>query len=125
MVVGLNGTGDDLTDITFTKESLIAMLERLGVNTRDNKVDPDNVAAVMVTSTLPPFVITSYSIHYTKLYDAGYIALSRQTALWRQMDQIANNMANVNTAGFKGEQMLFTDYVAAVRTDRSLRNNFV
>ncbi|MGE4529551.1 MAG: flagellar basal-body rod protein FlgF [Rhodospirillaceae bacterium] len=52
--------------------------------------------------------------------NAGYIALSRQTALWRQMDQIANNMANVNTAGFKGEQMLFTDYVAAVRTDRSL-----
>ncbi|WP_337995993.1 flagellar basal body P-ring protein FlgI [Oleispirillum naphthae] len=55
LVVGLNGTGDDLTDITFTKESLIAMLERLGVNTRDNKVDPDNIAAVMVTATLPPF----------------------------------------------------------------------
>jgi len=52
--------------------------------------------------------------------NAGYIALSRQSALWRQMDQIANNMANVNTPGFKGEQMLFTDYVAAVRTDRSL-----
>ncbi len=52
--------------------------------------------------------------------NAGYIALSRQTALWRQMDQIANNMANVNTAGFKSEQALFTDYVAKVRTDRSL-----
>jgi len=52
--------------------------------------------------------------------NAGYIALSRQTALWRQMDQVANNIANVNTAGFKSEQMLFTDYVAKVRTDRSL-----
>jgi len=52
--------------------------------------------------------------------NAGYIALSRQTALWRQMDQVANNMANVNTAGFKSEQSLFTDYVAKVRTDRSL-----
>ncbi|MBN2751690.1 MAG: flagellar hook-basal body complex protein, partial [Rhodospirillaceae bacterium] len=52
--------------------------------------------------------------------NASYIALSRQTALWRQMDQVANNMANVNTAGFKGEQELFTDYVAKVRTDRSL-----
>ncbi len=52
--------------------------------------------------------------------NAGYIALSRQTALWRQMDQIANNMANVNTAGFKGERVLFTDYLAKVRTDRSL-----
>ena len=35
------------------------------------------------------------------------------------MDQIANNLANVNTAGFKGETMLFTDYVARIRTDRS------
>ncbi len=52
--------------------------------------------------------------------NAGYIALSRQTALWRQMDQIANNMANLNTTGFKGEQELFTDYVAQVKTDRSL-----
>lgn len=52
--------------------------------------------------------------------NAGYIALSRQTALWRQMDQIANNMANLNTAGYKGEHELFTDYVAQVRTDRSL-----
>ena len=55
LVVGLNGTGDSVNDITFTKESLIAMLERLGVNTRDGKVDADNIAAVMVTSTLPPF----------------------------------------------------------------------
>ena len=30
--------------------------------------------------------------------NASYIALSRQTALWRQMDQIANNMANVITS---------------------------
>lgn len=52
--------------------------------------------------------------------NAGYIALSRQTALWRQMDQIANNMANLNTTGFKAEHELFTDYVAQVRTDRSL-----
>lgn len=52
--------------------------------------------------------------------NAGYIALSRQTALWRQMDQVANNLANVNTAGFKSEQTLFTDFVAKVRTDRSL-----
>ncbi len=55
LVVGLNGTGDSVNDMTFTKESLIAMLERLGINTRDGKVDADNIAAVMVTGTLPPF----------------------------------------------------------------------
>lgn len=44
--------------------------------------------------------------------NTSYIALSRQSALWRQMEVIANNMANANTPGFKAEQMLFTDYLA-------------
>lgn len=55
LVVGLNGTGDDLDDAGFTRQSLIGMLERLGVNTRGEDLDVDNVAAVMVTATLPPF----------------------------------------------------------------------
>jgi flagellar P-ring protein FlgI len=57
LVVGLNGTGDTLTDAAFTKQSLVGMLERLGVNTRDaiNTLKTANVAAVMVTATLPPF----------------------------------------------------------------------
>lgn len=40
-----------------------------------------------------------------------YIALSRQMALWRQMDVVANNMANTNTPGFKRERMMFEDYL--------------
>jgi flagellar P-ring protein FlgI len=57
IVVGLNGTGDTLSKSPFTQQSLIAMLERLGVNTRDSitKLDTKNVAAVMVTATLKPF----------------------------------------------------------------------
>ena len=55
LVVGLNGTGDSLSSAIFTRESLIGMLERLGVNARDNSLKTDNVAAVMVTGTLPPF----------------------------------------------------------------------
>jgi len=55
LVVGLRGTGDDLKSIAATKESLTGMLERLGVNTRDGKMEPDNVAAVIVTATIPPF----------------------------------------------------------------------
>ena len=55
LVVGLNGTGDDLDDSVFTRESLIGMLDRLGVNARDEDLDTDNVAAVMVTANLPPF----------------------------------------------------------------------
>jgi len=57
LVVGLAGTGDRLRTAIFTRQSLIGMLERLGVNTRDNeaRLDTRNVAAVMVTANLPAF----------------------------------------------------------------------
>jgi flagellar P-ring protein precursor FlgI len=57
LVVGLNGTGDKLTNNVFTLESLVGMLERLGVNTRDqiNNLTTKNTAAVMVTAELPAF----------------------------------------------------------------------
>ena len=57
LVVGLNGTGDKLNNNVFTRESLIGMLERLGVNTRDQvtSLSTKNIAAVMVTAQLPAF----------------------------------------------------------------------
>ncbi|TCI00620.1 flagellar basal body P-ring protein FlgI [Roseococcus sp. SYP-B2431] len=57
LVVGLPGTGDRLRTAIFTRQSLVGMLERLGVNTRDNeaRLDTRNVAAVMVTANLPAF----------------------------------------------------------------------
>ncbi len=57
LVVGLNGTGDKLNNNVFTRESLIGMLERLGVNTRDQvtALSTKNIAAVMVTAQLPAF----------------------------------------------------------------------
>src|SRR6266550_8686290 len=55
LVVGLNGTGDTLNNIPFTKQSIQAMLERLGVNIRGQTIRTGNVAAVMVTANLPPF----------------------------------------------------------------------
>src|SRR5882762_4186455 len=55
LVVGLNGTGDTLNNIPFTKQSLQAMLERMGVNIRGATIRTGNVAAVMVTANLPAF----------------------------------------------------------------------
>src|SRR5690606_27148028 len=55
LVVGLAGTGDSLNNSPFTKQSLQAMLERLGVNTAGENMRTANVAAVMVTANLPPF----------------------------------------------------------------------
>jgi len=56
LVVGLNGTGDSLSNAPFTKQSVIGMLERLGVNIRDESLNTKNIAAVTVTATLPPFL---------------------------------------------------------------------
>lgn len=55
LVVGLNGTGDNIKSIAFTKESLISMLDRLGINSRDGQLKSKNIAAVMVTGSLPAF----------------------------------------------------------------------
>jgi flagellar P-ring protein precursor FlgI len=74
LVVGLNGTGDRMAAAPFTRQSVIGMLERLGVNTRDQeqRLDTKNVAAVMVTATLPAFSRTGsrIDVHVAALGDA-------------------------------------------------------
>jgi flagellar P-ring protein precursor FlgI len=54
LIVGLNGTGDD-DDLKYTIQSLAAMLQKMGVTVRAEDIESENVAAVMVTATLPPF----------------------------------------------------------------------
>lgn len=55
LVVGLNGTGDNIKSVDFTKESLISMLDQIGINARGGQIKAKNVAAVMVTANLPAF----------------------------------------------------------------------
>lgn len=55
LVVGLNGTGDNIKSINFAKESIISMLDNIGVNARDGQLKAKNIAAVMVTASLPAF----------------------------------------------------------------------
>lgn len=73
LVVGLNGTGDSLNNSPFTEQSLLAMLERLGVNVRGQNLNTGNVAAVMVTATLPPFTNqgAKIDVNISALGDAG------------------------------------------------------
>ncbi|WP_035692397.1 flagellar basal body P-ring protein FlgI [Azospirillum halopraeferens] len=65
LVVGLNGTGDSLNNSPFTEQSLTGMLERMGVNVRGANLRTKNVAAVMVTSTLPPYTAQGTRIDVT------------------------------------------------------------
>ena len=52
--------------------------------------------------------------------NAGYIALSRQMTLRREMDVIANNMANLNTPAYKGQSMLFVEYLETSDTGEKM-----
>lgn len=56
LVVGLDGTGDQTTQAPFTGQSLTAMLQQFGVLLPQGvTMQPRNVAAVMITTQLPPF----------------------------------------------------------------------
>lgn len=54
LVVGLDGTGDG-KKATFTVQSMASMLEKMGVTLDKKEITVKNVAAVMVTTDLPPF----------------------------------------------------------------------
>ena len=62
IVVGLNGTGDSVRNAPFTEDSLTNILERLGMNVQGEEIRPNNVAAVLVTATLPAFARNGSSI---------------------------------------------------------------
>lgn len=65
LVVGLNGTGDTMKNSPYTEDSISYMLERLGVNVQGEQIKPKNVAAVLVTATLPSFARSGSSIDVT------------------------------------------------------------
>ena len=65
LVVGLNGTGDGLRNSPFTEEIMSNILERLGVNVTGEQFRPNNVAAVLVTASLPPFARSGSQIDVT------------------------------------------------------------
>lgn len=56
LVIGLQGSGDSLRNSPFTEQSIRAMLENLGIATEGGSARAKNVAAVIVTANMPPFV---------------------------------------------------------------------
>ena len=52
--------------------------------------------------------------------NAGYINIARQTGLLRELDVIANNIANSGTVGYKRESSVFTEYVNSLKNQSSL-----
>jgi len=82
LVVGLNGTGDG-SGTEFTVQSLVNMMERLGIHALPDQVKVANVAAVMITADLPPFArvgseidVTVSSVGDAKSLQGGTLLLS-------------------------------------------------
>jgi len=65
LVIGLAATGDGLRNSPFTEKSLRSMLQRMGVSVEPQTIGSKNVAAVVVTATLPPFVTEGTRIDVT------------------------------------------------------------
>lgn len=65
LVIGLNRTGDRVQQNLYTKQTLQNLLERMGITTTLDALNPDNIATVMVTSTLPPFARQGNKIDVT------------------------------------------------------------
>ncbi|MDB5591949.1 flagellar basal body P-ring protein FlgI [Enterovirga sp.] len=108
LVVGLNGTGDTLNNAPFTKQSLTAMLERLGVNTRGATLRTANVAAVMVTASLPAFAtqgtrldITVSALGDSKSLQGGTLLVT--PLLGADGEVYAVGQGSVAIAGFQAE----------------------
>lgn len=64
VVIGLNGTGDG-NAVAFTTKGLSNMLDRMGVRVNPEQIKVKNVASVIVTATLPPFVRPGSKIDIT------------------------------------------------------------
>ncbi|WP_199538482.1 MULTISPECIES: flagellar basal body P-ring protein FlgI [unclassified Duganella] len=66
LVVGLDGSGDQTTQTPFTVQSVVSMLQQLGVNLpQGTSLQLKNVAAVMVTASLPPFAQPGQTLDIT------------------------------------------------------------
>ena len=104
LVVGLDGTGDG-KKATFTAQSMASMLEKMGVTLNKNDIKVKNVAAVMITATLPPFAkkgnridVLVSSIGDAKNLQGGTLMLTPLKGIDGKIYAVAQGP--VNTGGF-------------------------
>ncbi|WP_033921481.1 flagellar basal body P-ring protein FlgI [Sphingomonas sp. 37zxx] len=108
LVVGLAGTGDRLRNAPFTEETMLAMLERMGVSVRGTQMQTLNVAAVSISATMPPFARAGsrIDVQVSSLGDAlslqgGTLLVSSLRALDGEIYAVAQGPVAVS--GFKAQ----------------------
>lgn len=111
LVVGLDGTGDQTTQAPFTTQSLISMLERLGVTLPPGTdLQLKNIAAVAVHADLPPFSkpgqtidVTVSSIANAKSLRGGTLLITPLKGLDGQIYAVAQGNLAVGGLGTSGQ----------------------
>lgn len=101
LVVGLNGSGDK-QQTEFTVQSLVNMLDRMGITVPQGDVKVKNVAAVMVTAKLPAFAkagnkidVTVSSVGDAKSLEGGTLLLTPLTGANGQVYAVAQGPLSV------------------------------
>ncbi len=130
LVVGLNGTGDKLQNNAFTEQSMIAFLERQGVNTRGLQLKSKNVAAVTVTAKLPPFARagSNIDISVSAMGDAKSLlggTLLATSLLGPDGNVYAVAQGPVTVGGFSSEGASGTNITKGVPTNGFVANGAV
>lgn len=110
LVVGLDGSGDKVGQVSFTAQSLKNMLTQLGIVIPPGvNPQPKNVAAVMLTATLPPFIkkgqkidITASSVGNAKSLRGGTLLMSPLKGADGKVYAIAQGNLIVGGLGVEG-----------------------
>ncbi|MDY0299989.1 MAG: flagellar basal body P-ring protein FlgI [Trichlorobacter sp.] len=109
LIVGLNGSGDS-DQTKFPIQSLVNMLERMGVTVNRGDIKIKNVAAVMVTATLPPFAkqgtkldVTVSSLGDAKTIAGGTLIMTPLKGADNQVYAVAQGSVLTNSFAFGGQ----------------------
>ncbi len=118
LVIGLQGTGDGLRNAPYTEQSIKAMLENLGIAMEGGRARAKNVAAVIVTATLPAFVESGarIDVSVSSLGDAtslagGTLVMTPLKAADGQIYAVAQGSVSVSGFSAKGQAEQLTQGV--------------
>lgn len=118
LVIGLGGTGDTIRNSPYTEEALSNLLERLGVNIQGSDFRPNNVAAVLVTASLPPFArlgskidINVSSIGDAKSLAGGTLVMTPLNAADGEVYALAQGSVLISGFQAEGESASITEGV--------------
>ena len=102
LVVGLNKTGDRVQQNLYARQTLQNLLERMGISASSTGLKPENVATVLVTATLPPFIrqgsridITVSSIGDAKSLQGGTLILTSLKGIDGQVYAVAQGSISI------------------------------